>query len=239
VTPEEKIRQEVSEIVWWHEIDLGPCITPGEKPTITGEDEATFHTRIPEEIFRGKSVLDIGAWDGFYSFLAERCGARYVMATDEPAWQKQPGYEARSGKAGFDYACKTLGSFVESEVCPLEELPWYESFDLVLFFGVYYHLHDPIAGITQAVKQVKPGGVILIEGHVSGFDLDHPMMECYPDGEHRGDRTTYWAPNPLCMEAMLQRLGCTATSWEWTKHLDDPTARDDRALFFVRKDEVC
>ena len=30
--------------------------------------------------FRGKTVLDIGCWDGYWSFYAERRGAREVVA---------------------------------------------------------------------------------------------------------------------------------------------------------------
>src|SRR5262245_8319886 len=33
--------------------------------------------------FRGKTVLDIGCWDGYWSFYAERRGARSVLASDD------------------------------------------------------------------------------------------------------------------------------------------------------------
>ena len=34
----------------------------------------------------GRSVLDIGAWDGKFSFLAEKAGASRVVALDHYAW---------------------------------------------------------------------------------------------------------------------------------------------------------
>ena len=34
----------------------------------------------------GQSVLDVGAWDGFFSFEAERRGAARVVATDYYSW---------------------------------------------------------------------------------------------------------------------------------------------------------
>ena len=55
----------------------------------------------------GITVLDIGAWDGFFSFEAERRGAKRVLATDLPAWVVRPGWER--GKDGF-MARKALGS---------------------------------------------------------------------------------------------------------------------------------
>ena len=33
--------------------------------------------------FAGKTVLDLGCWDGYWSFYAERRGAKHVLATDD------------------------------------------------------------------------------------------------------------------------------------------------------------
>src|SRR5262245_53605468 len=43
--------------------------------------------QIPEDL-TGKTVLDIGAWDGFFSFEFERRGAKRVLAIDTYAWDK-------------------------------------------------------------------------------------------------------------------------------------------------------
>ncbi len=49
--------------------------------------------RLPD--LRGKSVLDVGAWDGYYSFLAERAGASRVVALDYYTWSVDlPAYHA-------------------------------------------------------------------------------------------------------------------------------------------------
>lgn len=52
-------------------------------------------------------MIDIGAWDGYFSFDAERRGAARVLATDSFAWQKR-------SRAGFDFARQQL----ESQVGP-------------------------------------------------------------------------------------------------------------------------
>src|SRR3954454_18825307 len=69
---------------WFHSIDLGMgVVTPGFKSSRSHRKElASF--RLPD--LRGKSVLDIGAWDGFYSFAAERLGAARVVALDHHVW---------------------------------------------------------------------------------------------------------------------------------------------------------
>ena len=36
---------------------------------------------------RGKSVLNVAAWDGFFSFEAERLGAGRVVALDHLVWE--------------------------------------------------------------------------------------------------------------------------------------------------------
>jgi tRNA (mo5U34)-methyltransferase len=64
--------------VWFHTFALGPGIyTPriardhGYRVVVLGADR-----------FAGRSVLDVGAFDGSYSFLAETGGARRVVSVD-------------------------------------------------------------------------------------------------------------------------------------------------------------
>jgi tRNA (mo5U34)-methyltransferase len=69
---------------WWHSIDLGQgVITKGLK---TAEQLGHELRALQLPDLRGKSVLDIGAWDGFYSFEAERRGAKRVLALDQHVW---------------------------------------------------------------------------------------------------------------------------------------------------------
>ena len=39
------------------------------------------------EPIRGKSVIDIGCWDGYFSIEAARRGATSVLATDDFVWR--------------------------------------------------------------------------------------------------------------------------------------------------------
>jgi len=58
---------------WWHSIDLGHGVrTAGHKSAdaLRAELDALA---LPD--LTGKSVLDIGGWDGFFAFEAERRGA--------------------------------------------------------------------------------------------------------------------------------------------------------------------
>src|SRR5262245_36578224 len=62
---------------WWHSIDLGDGVTtPGFKSpeTLAGELDAIG---LPTDL-TGRSVLDVGGWDGWFAFEAERRGAGRV-----------------------------------------------------------------------------------------------------------------------------------------------------------------
>src|SRR5437588_11652940 len=83
--PPQRLAEAVAQVpVWWHSIDLGDgVVTPGHKsPTMLDDEWQSLN--LPD--LCGKSVLDIGAWDGFFSFAAERAGAARVVALDHYVW---------------------------------------------------------------------------------------------------------------------------------------------------------
>src|SRR5678809_228920 len=98
----EEIRREVAALRWYHRIDLGHgVVTDG----VDNTPERLAKIKLPEDL-TGKSVLDVGAWDGFFSFEAERRGARRVVATDSFCW----GGGGWGTKDGFELARRALGS---------------------------------------------------------------------------------------------------------------------------------
>src|SRR3954470_6944972 len=70
---------------WWHSIDLGNgVVTRGHKPPGTlAQELATLD--LPADL-SGMSVLDIGGWDGYFAFEAERRGASRVAVLDHYMW---------------------------------------------------------------------------------------------------------------------------------------------------------
>src|SRR5215471_8503954 len=101
-----EIRSQISHINWFHTIDLGHgVVTPGEDDS----PAKLRRLKLPQDL-SGKTFLDIGAWDGFFSFEAERRGAARVMALDSYVWEgRVPG----KSKAGFLAARSILNSDVE------------------------------------------------------------------------------------------------------------------------------
>ena len=111
-------------------------LTPGVSNT------ARYAERLQWPDLAGKTVLDIGAWDGYYSFEAERRGASRVVATDHYCWSGD-GWGTREG---FDLAHRLLGSRVEAIDIDVSEIrpETVGTFDIVLFLGVLYHLPEPL-----------------------------------------------------------------------------------------------
>ena len=86
----ERLAADVAAIRWFHTIDLGDgIVTPGQDES--ARKLGWLH--LPHSL-QGKSVLDVGARDGFFSFEAERRGATRLVAVDpacwrEPAWARR------------------------------------------------------------------------------------------------------------------------------------------------------
>src|SRR5687768_11321825 len=100
----DELRARVNAIPWYHSIDLGHgVVTPGDSKTapLTGDE-------LPD--FSGRSVLDIGAWDGYYSFLAERQGASRVVALDHYVW----GVDFAARQAYWE-ECRSRGALPDPE----------------------------------------------------------------------------------------------------------------------------
>ena len=170
---------------------------------------------IPDDL-SGRTVLDIGAWDGFFSFEAERRGARDVVALDSYAWDG-----SRWGnKACFDLARSTLGSAVRDVQMPLLDLSptTVGVFDVVLFLNVLYHVRHPLLALEKIFAVT--GDLLILETHVDLLDTARPAMVFYPGSEFANDPTNWWGPNTAMVEAMLHDVGFT----EVTLYSETPRA---------------
>jgi tRNA (mo5U34)-methyltransferase len=153
-------------------------------------------------------VLDVGAWDGFFSFEAERRGAARVVALDGPAWREPAwGPGGYGTKAGFELARHALRSSVEDRELDLEEISpaTVGRFDVVLFLGVLYHLKHPWP-VLERVASVCDG-LLIVETHADLLDLRRPAMALYPGAEVAGDASNWWGPNVAALKAMLREEG--------------------------------
>ena len=195
-----ELREAIRRHDWYHSIELRPgVVTPGR----AAERNVLPFLGIPDDL-SGVSVLDIGCWDGFFSFECERRGAKRVVASD--VWET-------FGRDAFDFARAELNSAVEpvqASVYDLPEVLGGERFDLVLFLGVLYHLRHPLLAIEKVAEVTAPGGLAVVETAVDAESLmDRPLMAFYPGDELNGDPTNWWTPNVTGLAAMLGVSGFT------------------------------
>jgi tRNA (mo5U34)-methyltransferase len=200
------LAEEVSRVKYWrHSIDLGHgIVTPGFQ-TPENHEFLLRAFRLPD--LHGMTFLDVGAWDGYYSFAAERMGASRVVALDHYVWE-QPQF----GKDGFDLAHRVLKSRVEVvwDDFMTTDLTMLGTFDVVLFSGILYHLQHPLLALQRLVEVTA--GSAFIETHavcIEGYE-DLPLIRFYETNELADDSTNWWGPTLPALEAMCRAAGFRA-----------------------------
>lgn len=151
----------------------------------------------------GRSLLDIGAWTGAYSFEAKRRGAKRVVASDHYVWN-HPHFR---GREAFDFAKVLTGLDIEVQDIDVPAITPNSmgTFDVVLFAGVFYHLLNAV-GLTRRISQCADH-LLILETHEDALDNPQPAMIFYPGAALGGDSTNWWGPNPHCVYALLSELG--------------------------------
>ena len=205
--------KEMNEIDWWHNMQLDGVMTKGRDYT----QEKLLSIQMPKDL-TGKTVIDVGAWDGFFSFEAERRNAKEVLAIDTIMWKEHPTFNVQknretmhTGKKGFNFARKILKSKVlsdEIEVMDLRKQPF--RFDLVLCLGILYHMEDPFGMCKVMYDITADDGMMILETHLDcEYEniMGKPMMMFYPNKECNNDIGTWWGPNVKCVEGMLKAAG--------------------------------
>ena len=138
--------------------------------------------------FSGKSVLDFGTGTGILAILAEKCGAREVLAIDYDEWSITNTNEnlARNG-------CSAV------EVLMLDTIPPATTFDIIL---ANINLNILTASMPEIATSTKKGGLILFSGFL--FNDEEQMLQAInQEGlqhvctNQRGDWISMLAKQPL------------------------------------------
>lgn len=228
-----ELRERTAGITWFHSIDLGTgVVTPGSSVSPTVPQHALGD-------LRGCSVLDVGAWDGYYSFLAERMGASRVVALDHYVWgldwaaRDRYWAECRAkgvlpdhakdgtdfwrpdlpGRRGFELAKEALASAVEPVVADFmtADLRELGTFDVVFYFGVLYHMKEPLTALERLRAATRSVAVIETEA-VDVPSLPEVSLLTFVAGDDVGSDYGNWyvtsaaGLRSLCLAAGFSRV---------------------------------
>ena len=193
------VRADLDKLGWYHSFRF--------------EDGSEFRGILPVELseyryskfpipadLRGKTLLDIGAWDGWFSFEAERHGAD-VTALDVVEVQN------------FWKVHRKLRSRVKYRELNVFDIPDADlgTFDYVFFLGVLYHTRYPLLALETVCGLTRE--VAIVESYVTdaGTWEQHrdeiPSMEFYEADELGGQLDNWFGPTVGCMAAMCRAAG--------------------------------
>jgi tRNA (mo5U34)-methyltransferase len=185
---------------WWHSFELpGGSLIQGVSE-LASQKMRIAQFPIPQDL-TGKRVLDVGAWDGWFSFEMERRGAE-VLAID------------RFENPRFHEISSMLGSRVEYRLLDVYDVSprTVGYFDIVLFMGVLYHLRHPLLGLERicsvAREMAAVESFVLTEQHgLAAAQESVNLMQFFEDDDFGGQVDNWFAPTATCMQALCRSAG--------------------------------
>ena len=185
---------------WWHSFELPDGTRIDGVNTLDSLRNRLGQFPVPDDL-RGKRVLDIGTWDGWFAFEMERRGAE-VVAID--CWENPLFHEMHA----------RLQSRVEYHQLDMFDLTPERigRFDIVLFMGVLYHLKHPLLALERVCALTTDlacvDSFILREEHRPGDPLSgRAVMEFYETNQMGGQTDNWSGPNLECLLAFCRTAG--------------------------------
>lgn len=197
---------------WYHIFEILPNVmSPGYciyKPWLL-EDKSI-------QDLHGKNCLDIGAWDGPYTLEMYRRGATVTAFDIQPPNCSGFNTMLELTQCKAKHICENVYNLNKKD---------HGTFDLVTFFGVYYHLKNPLLAFENIYDVLEDNGILLVEGAalesaptVDAYWSQHKSLlesvknypvaifakDCYQNVD-----SNWWIPSMRCLIDMVESCGFT------------------------------
>ncbi len=195
------LKEHIEKLSWWHVIEFPDgTITRGRCDYRQEEHSRRF--QLPADM-TGLDVLDLGTFDGFWAIESKKRGAD-VTAADR--WN--PMLETAKLALG---AYQIPYMWLDDLDKPSSAKRLHGKFDVVLFYGILYHLKNPYEGMLNAARFAKPGGRVIVEsavnqGKMQGIKTDIPLLWVI-DEVHHDDPSNYHMPNEAAIVQLAKLAG--------------------------------
>jgi tRNA (mo5U34)-methyltransferase len=177
---------------WHHSFDIFPGVrTPGNYNTEFLWEKLQLDGRL-----QGRTLLDVGACDGYYTKQAAMAGAT-VLAVD---------YLTKM-QSGFHITERVSGLTLPHLNCNVYDITpgRVGTFDYVLFLGVLYHLPDMLRAL-YGLRQVCTSA-LLLETLYDPVASERAVSTYFKANSLAEDSTNFWVPNRECVHSMLHDVG--------------------------------
>jgi tRNA (mo5U34)-methyltransferase len=191
--------RQLEEKGWYHSFELPDGTLIDGVISLDTLKERYSRFPIPADL-HGKRVLDIGAWDGWFAFEAEKRGAAVtaIDCVDVP---------------NFHRVHRTLSSKVDYRVVDLYDAleAGLGAFDYIFFLGVLYHVRHPLLALEIVCRLTT--GVAMVDSFVTDGDTwrEHadeiPAMEFYETTELGELLDNWFGPSVSCLLGMCRSAG--------------------------------
>lgn len=222
MTSQERTDREIQQRVaalgpWFHNLHLpgglqtAPDHFLGDFPAFKWRELAPH---LPEDL-QGWRALDIGCNAGFYTFELAKRGAQVTGIDIDARYLKQARWAAEH------YGLQDRVRFEQLQVYDLAHRD--ETYDLILFMGVFYHLRYPLLGLDIVAQKVRrtlvfqtltmPGGEAPVDEELDDINDRGRMLEpgwpklAFLEHRFAGDPTNWWAANHAAVLALLRSAG--------------------------------
>jgi SAM-dependent methyltransferase len=159
---------------WWHSMPL-----PDGNRIAGSHTDRAVQLKLWENLdldssqLAGQQVLDIGANDGFFTIAALLAGAAKVTAintADEPTYPEN-----------LIFACKQWKVTPEIIVDDFQKYCFRQTYDVIFFLGVLYHLENIFAAVGILHKLLNDNGTLYLETQMSLVETSLPIFEAASD----------------------------------------------------------